>query len=86
MAVESEEINGITITYEKANGEPEEVSISKRSLSQIMYDEPEDESLSNTISNVTLEIVSPVFVDQPASWKVTYDGRTFTAKMTDEDF
>ncbi len=86
MAVESEEINGITITYEKANGESEEVSISKRSLSQIMYDEPEDESLSNTISNVTLEIVSPVFVDKPASWKVTYDGRTFTAKMTDEDF
>ena len=86
MAVESEEIKGITITYEKANGEPEEVSISKRSLSQIMYDEPEDESLSNTISNVTLEIVSPVFVDKPASWKVTYDGRTFTAKMTDEDF
>ena len=86
MAVESEEINGITITYEKANGESEEVSISKRSLSQIMYDEPEDESLSNTISNVTLEIVSPVFVDKPASWKVTYDGRTFTAKITDEDF
>lgn len=86
MAVESEEINGITITYEKVNGEPEEVSISKRSLSQIMYDEPEDESLSNTISNVPLEIVSPVFVDRPASWKVTYNGKTFMAKMTDEDF
>lgn len=86
MAVESEEINGITITYEKVNGEPEEVSINKRSLSQIMYDEPEDESLSNTISNVPLEIVSPVFVDRPASWKVTYDGKTFMAKMTDEDF
>ena len=86
MAVESEEINGITITYEKVNGEPEEVSINKRSLSQIMYDEPEDESLSNTISNVPLEIVSPVFVDRPASWKVTYDGKTFMAKLTDEDF
>ena len=86
MAVESEEINGITITYEKVNGEPEEVSINKRSLSQIMYDEPEDESLSNTISNVPLEIVSPVLVDRPAAWKVTYDGKTFMAKMTDEDF
>lgn len=86
MVVESEEIKDITVTYEKVNGEPEKVSISKRSLAKIMYDEPEDESLSNMISNITLEIVSPVFVDKPASWKVMYDNKTFTAKMTDEDF
>lgn len=86
MAVESDGIKDIIVTYEKANGEQEQVTINKRTLSQVMYDEPEEESMSNMVTNVTLEIVSPVFVDKPASWKVTYDNKTFTAKMTDEDF
>lgn len=86
MAVESDGIKDIIVTYEKANGEQEQVTINKRTLSQVMYDEPEEESISNMVTNVTLEIVSPVFVDKPASWKVTYDNKTFTAKMTDEDF
>lgn len=86
MAVESDGIKDITVTYEKASGEQEQVTINKRTLVQVMYDEPEDESISNMVTNVTLEIVSPVFVDKPASWKVTYDNKTFTAQMTDEDF
>ena len=86
MAVESDGIQDITVTYEKTNGEQEQVTINKRTLSQVMYDEPEDESISNMVTNVTLEIVSPVFVDKPASWKVTYDNKTFPAQMTDEDF
>ena len=86
MAVESDGIKDITITYEKNNGEQEQVTINKRTLSKVMYDEPEAESISNMVTNATLEIVSPVFVDKPASWKVTYDNKTFTAKMTDEDF
>lgn len=86
MAVESDGIKDITITYEKTNGEQERVIINKSVLSQVMYDEPEEESISNMVTNVTLGIVSPVFVDKPASWKVTYDNKTFTAQMTDEDF
>lgn len=86
MAVESDGIKDITVTYEKASGEQEQVTINKRTLVQVMYDEPEDESISNMVTNVTLEIVSPVFVDKPASWKITYDNKTFTAQMTDEDF
>lgn len=86
MAVESDGIKDITVTYEKTNGEQEQVTINKRTLSQVMYDEPEEENISNMVTNVTLEIVSPVFVDKPASWKVTYNNKTFTAKMTDEDF
>lgn len=86
MAVESEKINGITITYEKADGEPEEVSISKRSLSQVMYNEPEDESLSNTISNVSLRIISSVYVGNSTLWKATYDNRIITVKITDKSF
>ena len=86
MAVESDGIKDLTITYEKTNGEQEQVTINKRTLAQVIYEEPEEESISNMVTNVTLEIVSPVFVDKPASWKVTYDDKTFTAKMTDEDF
>lgn len=86
MAVESDGIKDITVTYEKTNGEQEQVTINKRVLSQVMYDEPEEESMSNMVTNVTLEIVSPVFVDKPALWKVSYDNKTFTAQMTDEDF
>lgn len=86
MAVESDGIKDLTVTYEKTNGEQEQVTINKRTLAQVIYEEPEEESISNMVTNVTLEIVSPVFVDKPASWKVTYDNKTFTAKMTDEDF
>lgn len=86
MAVESDGIKDITVTYEKTNGEQEQVTINKMVLSQVMYDEPEEESMSSMVTNVTLEIVSPVFVDKPASWKVSYDNKTFTAQMTDEDF
>ena len=85
-AVESDDIKDLTVTYEKENGEREEVTISKKTLSDVMYEVPEDESISNIITNVTLEIVSPVFVDKPASWKVAYDGKQFTAQMTDKDF
>lgn len=86
MAVESDYIKDLTVTYEKPNGEQEEVTISKNTLSKVMYEVSEEESISNMVTNITLEIVSPVFVDKPASWKVTYDNKTFTAKMTDEDF
>ena len=86
MAVESDGIKDLSVTYEKANGEKEQVVINKRTLSQVMYEVPEDDSISNIVTNATLEIVSPVFVDKPATWKVAYDGNQFTAQMTDEDF
>lgn len=86
MAVESDGIKDLSVTYEKANGEKEQVVINKRTLSQVMYEVPEDDSISNIVTNATLEIVSPVFVDKPATWKVAYDGNQFTAQMSDEDF
>ena len=86
MAVESDGIKDLSVTYEKANGEKVQVVINKRTLSQVMYEVPEDDSISNIVTNATLEIVSPVFVDKPATWKVAYDGNQFTAQMTDEDF
>lgn len=86
MVVESDSIKDITVTYEKTNGEQEQVTINKRVLSQVMYDEPEEESMSSMVTNVTLEIVSPVFVDKPAPWKVIYDNRIVKAQMADKDF
>lgn len=86
LTVEDEKINALSVTYERTDGEKEQVSINKQTLSQVIYNEQEEDSISNIVTNVTLEIVSPVFVDKPASWKVCYDNKVFTAKMTDEDF
>lgn len=86
MAVESDCIKDLSVTYEKANGEKEQVVINKKTLSQVMYEVPEDDSISNIVTNATLEIVSPVFVEKPAAWKMAYEGNQFTAQMTDEDF
>lgn len=86
LTVEDEKINALSVTYERTDGEKEQVSINKQTLSQVMYHELEEDSISNVVTNATLEIVSPVFIDKPASWKVCYDNKVFTAKMTDEDF
>ncbi len=86
LAIESNDINNINITYENSNGDIEQIAIDKQTLSQVVCDTLEEDSISNLVQNVTLEIVSPVFVNKPAAWKVTYDNKTFTAKMTDKDF
>lgn len=86
QVVVNDHIKDMTITYEKEDGSTERVTLSKQDLSQIGYNEIEDESISQIIENVTLEIVSPVFVDKPATWKVKFDNKEITVKMTDEDF
>ena len=59
----------------------------KEVLSQVMYDECEvSDNMENILEKVTLEIVSPVFMDKPLSWRVSYDGRQINAKMMDKDF
>lgn len=86
MTVESPRIKDLTITYEKDDGEKEQITINKRTLSQVMYDEIEDDTNSNIITNATLEIVSPVFINAPAVWKVNYEGKLINVHMNDLDF
>lgn len=87
-AIETDGINGISVTYEKDNGEQERVNISKETLSQSVCNETINEEMINLQSKITLEIVSPVFMNKPASWRVSYNGRTtpINAQMADTDF
>lgn len=87
MTLETNGIRDISVTYEKDNGEQEKVCISKEILSEVAISQ-EDlvENIQNLQTNVVLEIVSPVFMNKPTSWKVLYNGSPITAKMADEDF
>ncbi len=87
MAVENEGIRDIHVIYEKENGEQEKVLITKETLSEVAEKPIEQEdNMSNLQTNIPLEIVSPVFVNKPTSWRVLYNGRPINAKMTDQDF
>ena len=80
-------IRDISITYEKDNGERERVSISKEVLTSIDQNEIQtSDSIESIQTNVTLEIVSPVFMNRPSSWRVLFNGSIINAKMTDLDF
>lgn len=88
MAVEKDSIKDIAITYEKDNGDCERITINKETLSQLRYEAPTEdlEQLSNIQEHVKLEIVSPVFIEKPAAWKVLYNNETISAQMVDKDF
>lgn len=87
MALETDGIRDITITYEKSNGARERTCISKEILSEVANIQEElVENIQNIQTNVVLEIVSPVFKNKPTLWKVLYNGLPITAKMADQDF
>lgn len=87
MAIGTDSIRDISVTYEKNGGERERVSISKETLVEVANERIElVDNMENLQTNVTLEIVSPVFINKPTSWKVLYNGSPITAKMTDENF
>lgn len=87
MTLETDGIRDIAVTYEKNNGERERVCVSKEKLSEVANRQDNlVENIHNIQTNVVLEIVSPVFMNKPTSWKVLYNGAPITAKMVDEDF
>lgn len=87
LAVQTDSVKDVSITYQKNDGNMEKVSVTKEVLSQVMYDEFEiSDNMENILEKVTLEIVSPVFMDKPLSWRVSYDGKQINAKMMDKDF
>ena len=87
LAVQTDSVKDVSITYQKNDGNMEKVSISKEVLSQVMYDEFDvSDNMENLLEKVTLEIVSPVFMDKPLSWRVSYNGKQINAKMMDRDF
>ena len=87
LATSNDNIRDISLTYDKQDGNREKVTISKEILKEVAQKSVEEEQFFNIQTNLTLVIVSPVFSDEPASWKVCYNGGTpFMARMMDLDF
>lgn len=88
LAIETDGLKDVSMKYEKENGDYEKVTIAKETLSQIAYENNniESEQMTNLQEQVRLEIVSPVFLDKPSTWKVLYNNTAISAQMADVDF
>lgn len=86
LALHNDSIRDISVTYERSNGERENVCITKTTLTRVAEYRVDCEVTNYLQTSVTLEIVSPVFSDAPSIWKVRYDARVLSAKMMDADF
>ncbi|MBR5159827.1 MAG: hypothetical protein IKW84_09655 [Bacteroidaceae bacterium] len=86
LVIHNDSIRDISVTYEKKNGERENLSISKTVLSKVAEYRLEEETESLIQTNLTMEIVSPVFSDEPSNWKVRINDKSYTARMTDANF
>ena len=87
LAIGNDNIRDVSITYEKNDGNKERVIITKETLKKSAELKLDDEQMTSLQTQIRLEIVSPVLIDEPASWKVSYNGGTpFMAKMLDTDF
>lgn len=86
LTLHNDSICDISVTYEKSDGERENVRITKTTLTRVAEYGVDSEVTNYLQTGVTLEIVSPVFSDGPSNWKVRYNGKVFSAKMIDADF
>lgn len=86
LVLHNDSIRDISVTYEKSNGERENVGITKTALKKVAEYCMDTEVTNYLQTSVTLEIVSPVFSDGPSNWKVKYNARVLSAKMMDADF
>lgn len=86
LTLHNDSIRDISVTYEKCDGERENVCITKTTLTRVAEYNVESEVSNFLQTSVTLEIVSPVFSDAPSIWKVRYNARVLSAKMMDADF
>ena len=68
-------------------GESETRRIDITSLKSIIVEDLEDNNVeTSTFSRARLRIIAPVLESKPASWRVSFNDRSISAKMTDEDF
>ena len=75
------------ITYEEG-GQKTSVNITREDIKTLAdIDVADDiEEQGQLLKNERLEIVSPVFVDEPSKWKVKLHGKTIGATVIDRDF
>ena len=86
LVIHNDSISYISVTYENKNGDRENLRISKTVLSKVAEYRIEEETDCLLQTNVTMEIVSPVFSDEPSNWRVRINDRIYTARMKDAAF
>lgn len=87
LTLHDNKIEDLSVTYENPQGKHETVKITKTVLEQVAQNQKIDDESSIIQTNVRLEIVSPVFSSEPASWRVSVNGgAAFSARMEDMDF
>ena len=69
------------ITYEEG-GQKTNINITREDIKTLADIEEQGQLLKNE----RLEIVSPVFIDEPSKWKVKLHGKTIGATVIDRDF
>lgn len=87
MVAEDDGITGLEITYEKADGQRESLTISKKTLAGVAEEcgEMEDDII-NCFPNTKLQIYGPILENTPSSWRVKMNGKKISACMTDSEF
>lgn len=86
--VDSLNIKSLKIEYqEPITNETKTSSFDKEALRGLIIESVEEkEKDTHTLPMARLVVVSPVLESSPASWKVKINNKTFSAKMTDNDF
>ena len=85
--VNSKEVAALTLEYTD-----EKKQLQRRTLENdilrtlVVEDIDENDRENHLLSNARLIVVSPVLDSTPAYWKVKLNDRTFSARMTDEEF
>ena len=87
LALGNKSIKALDITYEEG-GQKTSVNITREDIKTLAdIDVADDiEEQGQLLKNERLEIVSPVFVDEPSKWKVKLHGKIIGATVIDRDF
>lgn len=85
--VNSKEVAALTLEYTDERKQLQRRTLENDVLRTLVVDDIDENDRDNHIlSNARLVVVSPVLDSTPAYWKVKLNDRTFSARMTDEEF
>lgn len=87
LALSNNSVKSLDMTYEN-NGQKTNVKMTREDIKMIVEVEAKDntEEQCQLLKKERLEIVSPVFKEEPSKWKVKLRGKTISAIIIDRDF
>lgn len=87
LALGNNSIKSLDITYEE-DGQKTNINMTREEIKTLSEVDIKDdmEETCHLLKSEQLEIVSPVFIDEPSKWKVKLRGKTISATIIDRDF